>query len=67
MHQFQVENMTCSHCVQTVEKAVKSVDAGARVSIDLATKAVEVESPIASKALLAAIRNAGYEGRDVAA
>ena len=40
MHQFQVENMTCSHCAQTVERAVKSVDAGAKVSVDLASKAV---------------------------
>ena len=43
MHQFQVENMTCSHCAQTVERAVKSVDAGAKVSVDLASKAVKVE------------------------
>ena len=67
MHQFQVENITCSHCAQTVEKAVKSVDAAAKVSVDLASKAVKVESPAKADSLLAAIRSAGYEGRNVAA
>ena len=66
MHQFKIENMTCSHCAQTVEKAVKSVDAGAKVSVDLTTKAVKVESPAAAEALLAAIHNAGYEGSSAA-
>ena len=67
MHQFKVENMTCSHCAQTVEKAVKSVDADAKVSVDLASKAVKVDSAAASGQLLAAIRHAGYDGRDAAA
>lgn len=63
MHQFKVQDMTCSHCAQTVEKAVKSVDAGANVSIDLATKAVKVESAANAESLLTAIRSAGYDGQ----
>jgi copper chaperone len=66
MYQFKVENMTCAHCAQTVEKAVKSVDADAKVSVDLVSKAVKVVSTAASGPLLAAIRNAGYDGRDAA-
>lgn len=67
MHQFKVENMTCSNCAQTVEKAVKGVDAGAKVSVDLAGKAVSVDSPADAGLLLAAIRQAGYDGRKAAA
>ena len=67
MHQFQVPSMDCGHCAQTVEKAVKSVDAGAKVSIDLAARAVKVESGATAEALLGAIRQAGYEGQTAAA
>jgi copper chaperone len=44
MYSFQVSDMTCGHCVATVEKAVKSVDAAASVKIDLANIAVEIDS-----------------------
>jgi copper chaperone len=63
MHQFRVQDMTCSHCAQTVEKAVKSVDAGATVLVNLATKAVTVESAAKAESLLTAIRGAGYDGQ----
>lgn len=63
MYNFQVNDMTCGHCVATVEKAVKSVDAAARVRIDLPTHKVEIDSdkPVASFAK--AIEDAGYTGQ----
>ncbi|NUZ08523.1 heavy-metal-associated domain-containing protein [Piscinibacter koreensis] len=35
---FQVNDMTCGHCVSTITKAVRAVDKQASVSIDLANQ-----------------------------
>ena len=58
---FQVDDMTCGHCVSTVTKAVKSVDKDAAVTIDLASHRVEIR-PANSNAqeLSDAIKEAGY-------
>lgn len=60
MHRFQVPDMTCSHCAQTVERVIKNVDANAEVAVDLATKDVNVVSGAEGAALLAAIQDVGY-------
>jgi len=58
---FEVNDMTCGHCVSTVTKAVKSADEGAAVTIDLARHRVEIEPASADAATLGdAIRDAGY-------
>lgn len=62
MHNFQVNDMTCSHCVSTVEKAVKSVDGSAKVKIDLPTHKVEIESSKPAVSFAQAIQEAGYTG-----
>ena len=61
MLRFQVQGMTCDHCVQSVTKAVQSVDAKAQVQIDLAGKSVSVEGSDRKDAIAEAIRTAGYE------
>jgi len=38
-----VEGMTCEHCVETVTKAVNSLDGISQVSIDLDKKQVTVD------------------------
>ena len=60
MYSFQVSDMTCGHCVATVEKAVKSVDAAASVKIDLANIAVEIDSAKPATRFAEAIEEAGY-------
>lgn len=58
---FQVNDMTCGHCVNTITKALKAVDAGARVQIDLASHRVQIEPTEADAAELSdAIKEAGY-------
>lgn len=61
MLRFQVEGMTCGHCVSSVTKAVQAVDAKAQVQVDLAGKSVSVEGSDQKDAIAAAIRDAGYE------
>jgi copper chaperone len=58
---FEVNDMTCGHCVGAITKALKATDQNAKVLIDLATHQVQVESASASAAALAhAIEDAGY-------
>lgn len=59
---FQVKGMSCGHCVNAVTGAVRSVDAGADVKVDLPAGRVEIDGQKADPAALrAAIEDAGYE------
>lgn len=58
---FQVNDMTCNHCVGAITKAVKAVDPAADLQIDLATHQVQINTTQADVALLAsAITDAGF-------
>ena len=61
MISFQVNDMTCGHCVSTITKAVKAEDATATLQFDLAAHRVDIEPGEADAAELSeAIRQAGY-------
>jgi copper chaperone len=58
---FEVNDMTCGHCVSTITKALKATDKDAKVLIDLAAHRVQVEPASADAEELAeAIKDAGY-------
>ncbi|HEX7374941.1 MAG TPA: heavy-metal-associated domain-containing protein [Steroidobacteraceae bacterium] len=57
---LKVEKMTCNHCVRSVTNAVKSVDPGAEVSVDLPSQQVRVAGQADAEAIAAAIREEGY-------
>lgn len=64
---FEVNDMTCGHCVSAITKAVAFVDPGAKVQIDLASHRVQVEPSASSADVLSdAIRVAGYTPVEVA-
>ena len=61
MISFQVNDMSCGHCVSTITKAIRAVDQGAKVEVDLASHRVQIELGEADADELAeAIRDAGY-------
>lgn len=60
MLRYQVDEMSCGHCVQAITAAVKGVDPAADVAIDLSRKSVEVNTSAAGSDVRAAIREAGY-------
>lgn len=61
MMTFEVNDMTCGHCASMITKAVRQIDAGARVAVDLASKRVQIASAHADEAeLTLAIQEAGY-------
>jgi copper chaperone len=63
MMKLTVPDMTCGHCASVVEKAVKSVDPAASVTVDLASKLVTVKTAAGPADVSAAIDAAGYANR----
>ncbi|MFS8973086.1 heavy-metal-associated domain-containing protein [Cupriavidus necator] len=66
MIQFQVEGMSCNHCVGAITRAVQAIDPAATVSADVPTQAVRVDSGADTQVLRHAIEEAGYPVKSVA-
>lgn len=60
MIQFEVNDMTCGHCVGAVTAAVKDVAPQTTISIDLPEHLVSVEGAPDAGVVEQAIRGAGY-------
>jgi copper ion binding protein len=60
---FQVQGMSCGHCVNSVQSEVSAIDGVTAVDVDLTTGQVTVTSdtPIDTNAVTAAVEEAGYE------
>ncbi len=68
MQQFKVTGMTCGHCARAVADAVRSVDPGAAVSVDLGAGRVTVQNGTApASRILEAVAAEGYAAEPVAA
>ena len=57
---LNVPDMSCGHCVKTIEAAVRNLDAAASVRADLAAKTIAVESSRAVNDISRALDTAGY-------
>ena len=57
---LKVPNIACSACVNTVTKAIHSVDANATVEADTKTKIVNVQSQHSVDKIKEVIAEAGY-------
>lgn len=57
---FQVENMSCQHCVNTVTRVLQALDANARVEVDLAAKQVRVHGGLSADAVIATLTEEDY-------
>ena len=63
MQTFNVQGMSCGHCVRAITQAVQAKDPSASVRIDLAAKEVGVESALSSDQVIAAISEEGYDAK----
>jgi copper chaperone len=63
MHYFNVQGMTCQHCVNAIGDALRTLDTGARVQVDLASGKVGIDSDLPVERLLRAIQDSGYEAQ----
>ncbi|HZS80225.1 MAG TPA: heavy-metal-associated domain-containing protein [Herbaspirillum sp.] len=57
---FDVQDMSCEHCVGAITRAIREVDANARVDVQIAGKRVMIDSGVAAARFAQAIREAGY-------
>ena len=58
---LEVKGMTCGHCANAVTRALKEIDPGAEVRVDLEAGRVQVETSASGTAVAAAVTEAGYE------
>lgn len=65
MPTFDVQGMTCGHCVKAVTASIHELDPAAKVDVDLATGRVKVESNQPADAIAKAIVEAGYEATPI--
>ncbi|PPE71711.1 copper-translocating P-type ATPase [Caldimonas thermodepolymerans] len=67
--QLAIGGMTCASCVNRVERALRRVPGVLAASVNLATETATVEAlaSVSDAALRAAVQDAGYEARDLAA
>ncbi|WP_298963361.1 heavy-metal-associated domain-containing protein [uncultured Roseibium sp.] len=56
-----IPDMSCSHCVMAIEKAVLAAEPAAVVACDLEKRIVEISSLRQPDNILRVIRDAGYE------
>ncbi|WP_342649768.1 heavy-metal-associated domain-containing protein [Pseudomonas sp. REB1044] len=63
MHVFNVQGMTCGHCVKAVTQAIQTVDAAAQVEVDLPGRQVKVQSESPAERIVAAIMEEGYQAQ----
>jgi copper chaperone CopZ len=57
---LNVNDMTYSHCVATIEGTVKKIKGVKKVKIDLKTKEVEIAGDFPKEEVIKVIQNAGY-------
>jgi copper chaperone len=65
MLKMNVPDMTCGHCAGMVTKAVQSVDAAARIDIDLKAQTVSVETSADAARVAQALDAAGYPAQAI--
>lgn len=59
MQLFNVQGMTCGHCVRAVTQAIKNDDPGADVQVELASKQVKVQSSLSPEQIVRLISEEG--------
>ncbi|MGR1582712.1 cation transporter [Thalassobius sp. S69A] len=61
MPTFAVPGMNCRKCTAKIEKSVTDADPTALLEFDMDARTVEIDSADDAAALLAAIKDAGFE------
>jgi copper chaperone len=61
--QFQIDNLSCQHCVLAVTEAIKARDTQAKVAVDLALKQVAVDTTMPAEQVIAVLGEEGYPAR----
>ena len=57
---LHIPDMSCGHCVATIERAVKATDPSAILRPDLASHTAGIETSISTAAVIEVLESAGY-------
>jgi copper chaperone len=60
MYEYDIPDMSCGHCVSSIEKAIKAADPQASAEVDLMKRRARVTSAVDPQTIAAAIDGAGY-------
>ncbi|KTB61648.1 heavy-metal-associated domain-containing protein [Pseudomonas syringae] len=63
MQLFNVQGMTCGHCVRAVTEAIKTQEPAAEVQVELASKQVKVQSSLSPEQIIGLINQEGYQAQ----
>lgn len=63
---FEVQGMSCAHCIAAITSAVTALPGVTAVDVDLAAARVRVDGTANPAAVTAAIEDAGYDVRSAA-
>ena len=63
MQVFNVQGMSCGHCVKAITQAVQAMDPAASVKVDLGAKEVGVESRLLPEEVIRVITDEGYSAK----
>ena len=64
---FHIPNMSCGGCARSVTRAIQSVDANARITIEQASREIEISTDLPRQQIVAALAAAGYPAAPIAA
>ncbi len=62
---FSVPDMSCQHCVKTIDNAIRKLEGIKDVFINLKTKKVEVIGNVSTELIISAIKSAGYSAEEI--
>ena len=62
--EFEVKDMSCDGCANSIRRAVTGADPVAKLDIDVATKVVRIESALPSERLVAIIEEVGFHAKE---
>ena len=60
VRKFNVQDMTCGHCVGRITKAINALDPQAKVETNVPERKLSVQSGMGVEKLIAAMLDAGY-------
>ncbi|MGN8274398.1 heavy-metal-associated domain-containing protein [Pseudomonas sp. SMV71] len=61
MQTYNVQGMSCGHCVKAITQAVQARDPAADVQVDLGAHTVRVQSSLSAEAVMQVIKEEGYD------
>lgn len=63
MQLFNVQGMTCGHCVKAVTSAIQGEDPAALIEVDLPAGQVKVDSALSAQRIIELIAEEGYHAQ----